>query len=409
MVQKLGIKFFIRYVVPVIAVYSLLMLLSVDMQAQTRYLDLSFDQPDSDTTIFFHRAYNYDSDSTDLYFDIYEPYADTALKRPLIIWMHGGFETGTRREDKIVYFSERLAKRGYVCASIDYRGKVLAEDSIAAPQIGAIYIGIQDAKAAIRYFKQNSELYRIDTSRIVLAGMSSGAFVSLHAAYMQQNEVPDGVVDTTKLGLLDENSTVISSSFKAVVNCWGALSDTSWMYPGDIPVINIGGEQDPVIPFETNGYMQGPMSITRTAQRMGIPARLQAFAEAGHGLHMDEPDDQYRYYDVSIAGLAKFLSEQLYGVTEEESKGDNGIFTYPNPVNNFTNVRVYDAFQYQVVITLYDVRGNELLKEDNGIVYDQHYKRQLDMSQLSSGMYFLKVKKENNDFSYSYLLKISKW
>jgi pimeloyl-ACP methyl ester carboxylesterase len=384
------------------------LLLSFMLKAQQRYLDLIFNRVDSDTTILYHLATYTGEDTVNLYFDFYEPQDDTAQKRPLIIWLHGGFGTGNRKEEKVIYFSQRLSLSGYANASIDYRGKVFNDDSTGVPQMEAIYRGIQDTKQAIRFFRQNADLYKIDTSKIVVAGMSSGSLIGLHAAYMQQEEVPEGVVDTSVLGLLDED-TSISSSFKVLVNCWGTISDTNWIKAGDIPVMSICGVQDPVMPFETNGYMQGPMAIARTASRLGIENGLQAFGDAGHGLHVDDPDIQYNYYDISLVSLTQFLSAQLFDQNEEFNEEKNNRFKcYPNPTNGYTDIRAFDAFAYHLNITLYDAHSNELLNEDAGTIYAQHYKKKLDLTDFPNGIYFLRIVEEKENQIYSNLVKIIK-
>ena len=59
---------------------------------------------------------------TTLYFDFYEPEGDTMQARPLVITMFGGaFVTGWRDFADMTEYCTRLAKHGYVTATIDYR------------------------------------------------------------------------------------------------------------------------------------------------------------------------------------------------------------------------------------------------------------------------------------------------
>src|ERR1035437_2904960 len=54
--------------------------------------------------------------------DLYEPAGDVAIIRPLIIWAHGGsFLGGTSADNDVDSLSHRFARKGYVCASINYR------------------------------------------------------------------------------------------------------------------------------------------------------------------------------------------------------------------------------------------------------------------------------------------------
>jgi carboxylesterase type B len=59
---------------------------------------------------------------TTLTLDVYEPANDTMTERPLIVWVHGGsFVGGTKNDPDVTSLCEHFAKRGYVCASINYR------------------------------------------------------------------------------------------------------------------------------------------------------------------------------------------------------------------------------------------------------------------------------------------------
>src|ERR1700753_2236770 len=55
-------------------------------------------------------------------FDLYEPRHDSTPLRPLIIWMHGGrFKFGSKEATGIQLWCTDFARRGYVCAAINYR------------------------------------------------------------------------------------------------------------------------------------------------------------------------------------------------------------------------------------------------------------------------------------------------
>ena len=97
--------------------------------------------------------------------DIYQPDGDTAAYRPAIVMVHGGsFIAGSKLDNDVVEICTRFAKRGYVCASIDYRIGIpfpIAE----ANAVRAVYRAVQDMKAAVRFFRQDAataNTYRID-------------------------------------------------------------------------------------------------------------------------------------------------------------------------------------------------------------------------------------------------------
>lgn len=85
--------------------------------------------------------------------DFYEPTGDTSMARPLIIWTHGGsFLGGSKTDVDMVALSNAFAKKGYACASIDYRTGFFPVDS--ANSVKAVMRAVQDMRAAIRFFLQ---------------------------------------------------------------------------------------------------------------------------------------------------------------------------------------------------------------------------------------------------------------
>src|SRR5690606_31397154 len=132
--------------------------------------------------------------TTTLLLDFYEPENDTETERPLLIWVHGGsFLTGSKTDIDVKTFSERFAKKGYACASINYRLGFLPIDSTNA--IKAVVRAVQDLKAAIRFFRQDNattNTYKIDPNRIYIGGSSAGAITALHVAYLSDEcEIED--------------------------------------------------------------------------------------------------------------------------------------------------------------------------------------------------------------------------
>ena len=98
--------------------------------------------------------------------DIIRP--QTPGLHPAVLAIHGGgFRAGSRKG----YLSTcvTLVKRGYVCATADYR---LAP---AAPFPAAVY----DVKAAVRYLRANATRLGIDPQKIGVMGSSAGGHLAL--------------------------------------------------------------------------------------------------------------------------------------------------------------------------------------------------------------------------------------
>ena len=135
---------------------------------QTRYIDEVFTQVDKTEDIVYANApdlpfiflFEWNTFDVDLDMDIYEPQGDTLQARPLILFFHSGaFFSGNNELDDMVDLSIASAKRGYVAASINYRLGLNVLSTYSGER--AVYRGVQDASAAIRYFREHHELYNI--------------------------------------------------------------------------------------------------------------------------------------------------------------------------------------------------------------------------------------------------------
>jgi carboxylesterase type B len=152
---------------------------------------------DSLKNIQYGESKNINNESEKLFLDIYSPTNDTLRKRPLVIFVHGGgFVNGDKGTGYPLLFCTGLAKRGYVSSSINYRLGIEKPKNDTS-YFEAMYRGVQDAKAAVRFFRKNAEKYGIDTSKIYIMGGSAGSKVAMHLAYLDQNEVPN-YINTSK-------------------------------------------------------------------------------------------------------------------------------------------------------------------------------------------------------------------
>ncbi|MFM9028721.1 MAG: alpha/beta hydrolase fold domain-containing protein, partial [Bacteroidota bacterium] len=238
------------------------------------------------SNIPYGSAQNSSGTITQLLLNIYEPAGDTAAVRPLIVWAHGGsFVTGTRNDPDIVSLCQTFAKRGYVCASIEYRlGIPFPPSQTGATQ--AVYRATQDMKAAVRFFRKDAataNAYRIDPSTSFVGGSSAGGFMALHYAYLDNtSEIPSSI-DTVALGNLEGNSgnPGYSSSINAVVNLCGALGDKNWLQAGDEPLCSMHGTTDNTVPYATSTIylygvypimvVDGSYSVNERADVVGVP------------------------------------------------------------------------------------------------------------------------------------------
>lgn len=98
---------------------------------------------------------------------------------PLIVDVPGSGWTGAEGYNHVPRMVE-LCKRGFVVASIGYRGTF--KDDVTFPA------AVQDTKEAIRYLRANAEKYHIDPDHVTLLGDSSGGHTVAMAALTGDEE-----------------------------------------------------------------------------------------------------------------------------------------------------------------------------------------------------------------------------
>lgn len=215
----------------------------------------------------------------DLYLDIYMPDGDDNPKRPLMIFAHsGGFLNGSKEVDNMVAICDSFARKGYVTATIDYRKGFDPLDSESAER--AAYRGLQDGKAAVRYFKENASLYDIDTNYIFFGGMSAGGFISLNVGYMdKEEERPEstyggGLVNDLKCLDCAGNEFPHSSKVRAILDYWGGVNDTTIIESGNISMLIMHGENDVTVPF-VYGHPFGLFTLPESYGGLPISERAE--------------------------------------------------------------------------------------------------------------------------------------
>lgn len=293
----------------------LLVLENVFAQSCTdnRYIDEIFLNLDEQTNINFANAPAlvyppYVSETTtydrDLNFNLYQPANDTLTKRPLIIMAFGGaFLVGFKEQPQLVDFCRAMARRGYVVASIDYR---LGHNLTEGTAIRSVYRGVQDVKAAIRYFKANAATYNIDTNWVYTGGNSAGSISSIHASYVEESEIlglplfedvyGGGLFNNwPNLGCLEcsGNSYNTSGEAKALINFWGAIADLDFINsPNDQPMISFHGLNDDLVsPYSANPFnypffpvLHGSVPMHDLLDQNGVVNELNVYPGEGHEL-----------------------------------------------------------------------------------------------------------------------------
>lgn len=86
---------------------------------------------------------------------------------PVLVWIHGGGWCEGNKKEGISWLIP-FAKRGYFCASIEYR---LSHEALFPSQI-------EDCKCAIRFLRANAKKFYLNEERIGVWGLSAGGHLA---------------------------------------------------------------------------------------------------------------------------------------------------------------------------------------------------------------------------------------
>jgi acetyl esterase/lipase len=187
-----------------------------------RYKDDVFQNVSKTTETYATGAKEFNGQSKDLVLDIYEPAGDKTTGRPCVIFVFGG-GWFMKTVDGMEQFGQAFAKKGYVGVSIDYR--IGFKNASAMMKCMNTYSGFheawyraaQDSKAAIRYLKANADRLGIDKDKIFIGGHSAGAFTSLNAVHLDQQDVPESITSVmggvNSIGNHQNENTNVAGSY----------------------------------------------------------------------------------------------------------------------------------------------------------------------------------------------------
>ena len=275
-----------------------------------------------------------------LLFDIYmpSPLQDTCTTRPLVVVLPTGTflprglfaPTGDKDDYANVQVCERLAKRGYVAASIQYRAgwnPVAQSDTVRRSTIiNAAYRGVQDLYTFVRFANLTAQdldnPFKIDTNRVAVFGIGTGGFVGFNAAVLQQEEIyiekftnPSGspMIDTNLVGDLHgikpaliniPNHVGYNDKFHFVFGLDGAVGDSSWMEDGtSVPLVVAGTVTHPTTPYgldpitgEINCDLPVYTGVGTGTYVVNIAGSL-CMAEKANSLGINNPLNKVEYND----------------------------------------------------------------------------------------------------------------
>lgn len=369
--------------------------------------------------------YDNETDLTEvsLKMDIYQPKNDSEKKRPAVLVMHGGaFAAGSKNDydQHTVTYCDSLAARGFVTAAVQYRlgitavikDKALTIDSLDFSR--TVYRGIQDVRAAVRYFRANADELGIDPNRIYLIGNSAGAILSLENIYMdKESEIPPAAKNAPDLGGLDAYGVQgYGSQANAVAALWGAVHDPKIIEDVKKPVLLVHGKADSTVVWKTGRPLSNIAAVLENLMpSMAASVGAMAFHVATPTLYGSyvidsvltannvehdtyfvegQPHEFYDYEDYDVK-VQKKVFDFLYDLTQKPASADRIVVALVKPSalrmgENNMSFTVSKGNNLAYAVT--DLRGR-IVK--NGAVSAGET---VELSDLDRGVYVLRVKGE---------------
>jgi len=219
--------------------------------AQELYLDPQFGFTRTSDVLFASKPVGDPAVDLDLYLELFQPTDPSAPQpAPTVILVHGGgFVSGDRNNATLIELCEKLADRGYVCVSIDYR--LAGDDPVIGPAFSvienlasnvsggatpqAVAASVEDSIAAYQYLVANRVSLGVDPQRMAIGGSSAGGT----AAFLAGNLLPD-------IGVLPHDA------LKSVLTMWGGFGANFGVFieADDPRLILLHGDEDEVSPIE---------------------------------------------------------------------------------------------------------------------------------------------------------------
>ncbi|MHB8259235.1 MAG: T9SS type A sorting domain-containing protein [Bacteroidia bacterium] len=384
------------------------------------------------------------SGTNTLTLDFYEPTGDVSTARPLIIWAHGGsFLSGSSTDDDVDTLCHRFTKKGYVCASINYRLGVTSFDSLGF--IPALIRSVQDMKAAVRFFHKDaltSNTYKIDTNNIFIGGSSAGSFTALHYVYLKRSCQVTTYISQHELDSLGglsgySGNQCYSEKVNGVIDLCGALGTYGWLESNDLPLCSMHGTADGTVNYSRGEvlpsygihilFADGSRMLKAQATTVGVSDNFYTWYNAPHVPYAGTTTTQIAYMDTTVNFVHDYLLQRLgYSCTiSQAANTPYGTATLYPFTNCTTNAPLGCA-----LAGIKNISSNSLLQElypnpstsDVNIVFannnDTHFVELTDISgrvlksstttqatytlersNLNAGVYFLKVSNNQGEAS----------
>jgi acetyl esterase/lipase len=238
------------------------------------------------------------SSDIDLKLDLYLPAgASRDQRRPLFVLIHGG---GWKSGDRADYrpHAVRVAKAGYVVASLSYRLSGVAKFPAAA----------RDVNTALQFLANRADEFGIDPNRFVLMGGSAGGHLAMLAGYskaprLKSEKAEPGDVNYKIASIfnfygpcdltsdfardVDVVKSFIGKNFSEGAEVYREASPLFDITPEAPPTLIVHGTLDDIVPVEQSDQ------LAEKLRAAGVPVRYERISGWPHTMDLAAPMFEY--------------------------------------------------------------------------------------------------------------------
>ncbi len=219
--------------------------------------------PPTDHTAFAYRRF----DGVDLYAHVFTPPSPPAGKqqpRPALLWFHGGsLDSGNWRHCPLV--CRYMQSLGFVVIQVEYRTSQRFD--------GTPLDALSDARAVVRWARNNATRLGLDPARMMTAGFSSGGLLAAQLAVLPNRQVHGGAF--------------ISACYNPAGDKWYRGKVAPLVDPATLsPLLRLDASAPPMIMFHVSDDEMCPfadaVAMETRARAVGADAQLVPMGSGGH-------------------------------------------------------------------------------------------------------------------------------
>ena len=367
--------------------------------------------------------------------DIYDPPTNCS-QTDIILLIHGGAFVGGEKSAMDNY-AEFFAGYGLVAASMNYRlglSEYITDqtscDLLQHKNVDstykfddAWYIALQDARAALRFFKAYTEqLLDKEVVNVYVMGVSAGAITTVNLALVDEEDVQtyrpeligrNGNPDITTLSTLVDDTIDITTAFSIS----GTLADLRFLtyQDNDVNIDFFHAYNDPTVPYDvlicedSDRNLDGAKRVYDQNNFMLSPACINLYysLRGGHSIY-SKFDRQIRdqilqsmnsifYERHKCSKFSNIVGGESFEPISnaEDTEWGNEVILYPNPASERSGFEFsYDYYTNDADYIIYDKNGNLIIQKSLS-VYQGHNYEAIDTELLKEGVYIVKIRVES--------------